>query len=107
MWNPRNFKDQVSPHELLQVPCSGATVKVILPQAIQDSSEKKFKISTQGDPLEFLQWFLNALHKDLGGTKKPNSSIIYRVFQGEIQVETEVPSKPDEPPGNYPNKRFC
>lgn len=81
MWNPRNFKDQVSPHELLQ--------------AIQDSSEKRFKISTQGDPLEFLQWFLNALHKDLGGTKNPNSSIIYQVFQGEIQVATEVPSKPE------------
>jgi len=78
MWNPRNFKDQVSPHELLQ--------------AIQDSSEKKFKIATQGDPIEFLQWFLNALHKDLGGTKKPNSSIIYQVFQGEIQVTTESPA---------------
>jgi U4/U6.U5 tri-snRNP-associated protein 2 len=40
-----------------------------------------------------LQWFLNTLHKDLGGTKKKNSSIIYQVFQGEVQVTTETPLK--------------
>jgi len=79
MWNARNFKDQVSPHELLQ--------------AIQDASEKKFKIGKQGDPLDFLQWFLNTLHLDLGGTKKKDSSIIYEVFQGEVQVTTETPVK--------------
>jgi U4/U6.U5 tri-snRNP-associated protein 2 len=82
MWNPRNSKPQVSPHELLQ--------------AIQDASEKRFKIGVQGDPLEFLQWFLNAMHKDLGGTKKPKSSIIYEVFQGDVTVTTETPVKKPE-----------
>jgi len=72
----------VSPHELLQ--------------AIQDSSEKKFKIGVAADPLDFLQWFLNQLHIDLGGSKKPNSSIIYKVFQGEVQVTTETPVKKKE-----------
>lgn len=81
MWNPRNYKAQVSPHELLQ--------------AIQDASNKKFKIGVQADPLDFLQWFLNALHLDLGGTKRSNSSIIYQTFQGEVQVTTETPVKKD------------
>jgi hypothetical protein len=133
----------VSPHELLQ--------------AIQDASGKKFKIGVQSDPLDFLQWFLNTLHIDLGGTKKvthyscivcfisfivcfisfivcfissimlfvflsnlfcvlfifywflfiiiifhiylhqkPNSSIIYEVFQGEVQVTTETPVKKEK-----------
>eukprot|EP00026_Physarum_polycephalum_P007125 Phypoly_transcript_07180.p2 GENE.Phypoly_transcript_07180~~Phypoly_transcript_07180.p2 ORF type:complete len:248 (-),score=57.54 Phypoly_transcript_07180:78-821(-) len=57
---------------------------------------KKFKIGVQSDPLDFLQWFLNALHIDLGGTKKPNSSIIYQTFQGEVQVTTETPVKKDK-----------
>jgi U4/U6.U5 tri-snRNP-associated protein 2 len=60
VWNPKNFKSQVSPHEFLQ--------------EVSSASNKKFKITEQGDPLEFLSWLLNALHRDLGGTKKPNSS---------------------------------
>jgi len=36
---------------------------------------------------------LNTLHLDLGGTKKKDSSIIYEVFQGEVQVTTETPVK--------------
>lgn len=60
VWNPKAFKGQVSPHELLQE-CSNA-------------SGKRFKITEVGDPLEFLSWLLNQLHKDLGGTKKPRSS---------------------------------
>lgn len=60
VWNPKAFKGQVSPHELLQE-CANA-------------SGKRFKITEVGDPLEFLGWLLNQLHKDLGGTKKPRSS---------------------------------
>ncbi|KAH3764810.1 Peptidase C19, ubiquitin carboxyl-terminal hydrolase 2 [Pelomyxa schiedti] len=74
MWSPHNFKGQVSPHELLQ--------------AIQSASQKRFKIGTMGDPMQFTQWFLNTLHTDLGGTKKNGSSIIHRVFQGEMVVTT-------------------
>ena len=33
-------------------------------------------------------WLLNQLHRDLGGTKRPGSSIIHDVFQGSIRVET-------------------
>lgn len=60
LWNPRLFKAQVSPHEFLQ-----EVVRV---------SAGRFKITELGDPADFLQWLLNRLHLDMGGTKKPNSS---------------------------------
>lgn len=60
VWNPELFKAQVSPHEFLQ--------EVTL------ASGGKFKITAQGDPIEFLGWLLNRLHKDLGGSKKKGSS---------------------------------
>ena len=60
LWNPRQFKAHVSPHEMLQ--------------AVASTSNKRFKITEQGDPIEFLSWLLNTLHKALGGTKKSNSS---------------------------------
>ncbi|KAI7850030.1 hypothetical protein BDC45DRAFT_546731 [Circinella umbellata] len=75
MWNPRAFKGQVSPHELLQ--------------EISSASQKRFRLTEQSNAIDFLSWFLNTLHKDLGGTKKRNSSIIYRIFQGEVNVESQ------------------
>lgn len=60
IWNPKMFKRQVSPHEFLQ--------------EVSNRSEKRFRLTEQGDPVEFLGWLLNTLHKDLGGTKKPKSS---------------------------------
>ncbi|XP_038060056.1 U4/U6.U5 tri-snRNP-associated protein 2-like [Patiria miniata] len=88
MWNPRNFKAHVSPHEMLQ--------SVVL------CSKKRFQITKQGDPVEFLSWFLNALHASLGGTKKAKSSILYTTFQGRMNVSTrkvipmETPEKDKE-----------
>jgi U4/U6.U5 tri-snRNP-associated protein 2 len=61
LWNPRNFKSHVSPHEMCQ-----AAVK---------TSKKKFQITEQGNSIDFLQWLLNTLHMALGGTKKAGSSI--------------------------------
>jgi U4/U6.U5 tri-snRNP-associated protein 2 len=60
IWNPQLFKSQVSPHEFLQ--------------EVNRASAGKFSLEQQGDPVEFLGWLLNRLHKDLGGTKKKNSS---------------------------------
>ncbi|KAJ3197158.1 hypothetical protein HK101_005675 [Irineochytrium annulatum] len=76
IWNPRAFKGQVSPHELLQ--------------EISNASQKKFRLSEQADPIHFLSWFLNALHAGMKGTKKGGSSIIYKIFQGEVQVESQI-----------------
>ncbi|KAF9180968.1 hypothetical protein BGZ51_005776 [Haplosporangium sp. Z 767] len=75
LWNPAAFKGQVSPHELLQ--------------EISNASNRKFKLTEQSDPLAFLSWFLNTLHKDLGGSKKKDSSIIYKTFQGEVAIESQ------------------
>jgi len=78
IWNPRNFKSHVSPHEMLQ-----AVVLV---------SKKKFQFIKQGDPIEFLSWFLNTLHLTLNGSKKPRSSIIYKTFRGEMkQTSRKLP----------------
>lgn len=62
IWNPRLFKSQVSPHEFLQ--------------EVNRASAGKFRLEQQGDPVEFLGWLLNRLHKDMGGTKKKNSSAL-------------------------------
>ncbi|ORY92339.1 hypothetical protein BCR43DRAFT_463525 [Syncephalastrum racemosum] len=74
MWNPKAFKGQVSPHELLQ--------------EISSASEKRFRLTEQSNPIDFLSWFLNTLHHDLGGTRK-RSSIIHRVFQGDLKMESQ------------------
>ncbi|KAG0023581.1 hypothetical protein BGZ81_008067 [Podila clonocystis] len=76
IWNPAAFKGQVSPHELLQ--------------EISNASSRKFKLTEQSDPLAFLSWFLNTLHRDLGGSKKKNSSIVYSTFQGELSIESQA-----------------
>ncbi|KAG1793867.1 uncharacterized protein HD556DRAFT_1372043 [Suillus plorans] len=82
IWNPRLFKSQVSPHEFLQ--------------EVNRASAGKFRLEQQGDPVEFLGWLLNRLHKDMGGTKRKNSSIIFSTFQGELRVETQqVVVRPD------------
>ncbi|RNA21311.1 U4 tri-snRNP-associated 2 [Brachionus plicatilis] len=74
LWNPRNFKAHVSPHEMLQ--------------AVVKCSKKKFQITQQSDPIDFLSWLLNSLHLTLNGTKSQNSSIIYKTFQGQMKIYT-------------------
>jgi U4/U6.U5 tri-snRNP-associated protein 2 len=76
IWNPRAFKSHVSPHELLQ--------------EISLRSNKRFTLTAQSDPVEFLSWFLNHLHLGLGGSRtKPGSSPVQRIFQGKLKVESQ------------------
>lgn len=76
MWNPKAFKNHVSPHELLQ--------------EISLRSGKRFSLTEQADPVEFLSWFLNNLHLALGGSKtKPRSSLVQKIFQGTLRVESQ------------------
>ncbi|KAL8831064.1 MAG: hypothetical protein Q9191_001076 [Dirinaria sp. TL-2023a] len=76
IWNTRAFKTHVSPHELLQ--------------QVSRQSNKKFDLLHQSDPVDFLSWFLNNMHLALGGSKtKPGTSIIHRVFQGKLKVESQ------------------
>ncbi|KAK7754173.1 Ubiquitin carboxyl-terminal hydrolase 10 [Diatrype stigma] len=85
IWNPRAFKNHVSPHELLQ--------------EISLRSNKRFNLTAQSDPVEFLSWFLNNLHLGLGGSRaKPGSSIVQRIFQGKLKMESQaitVAGRPD------------
>ena len=54
-------------------------------------SSKKFALTHQSDPVEFLSWFLNNLHLTLGGSKtKPLSSIIQKAFQGKLRIESQA-----------------
>lgn len=83
IWNPRNFKSHVSPHEMLQ--------------AVVLCSKKKFQFTKQGDPIDFLSWFLNAVHLTLNGSKKAKSSIIYKAFRGEMkQWSRKLPHTQDK-----------
>ena len=77
IWNPRAFRAHVSPHELLQ--------------EIALQSNKRFTLTTQSDPVDFLSWFLNNLHLGLGGSRtKPGSSVIQHIFQGKLKVESQA-----------------
>ncbi|PCH34121.1 cysteine proteinase [Wolfiporia cocos MD-104 SS10] len=81
LWNPRLFKSQVSPHEFLQ--------------EVNRASGGKFSLERQGDPIEFLGWLLNQLHKEMGGTKK-KPSVVFSSFQGQVRMETQqVVVRPD------------
>jgi U4/U6.U5 tri-snRNP-associated protein 2 len=76
IWNTRAFKSHVSPHELLQ--------------QVARQSQKRFDSLHQSDPVDFLSWFLNHLHLALGGSKtRPGTSIIHKVFQGKLKVESQ------------------
>ena len=36
-----------------------------------------------GDPIDFMSWFLNALHTALNGSRKLSSSVINKTFRGK------------------------
>lgn len=91
LWNSSLFKAQVSPHEFLQ--------------EVARASAGRFKITQQGDPVEFLGWLLNVLHRDGGGTKRRNSSIIYSAFQGELRLDTQQVIVKDELSGHIDSAR--
>eukprot|EP00871_Galdieria_phlegrea_P000926 jgi/Galph1/1834/GphlegSOOS_G514.1 len=71
-WNPRPFRSQLSPHELVQ--------------QVVKQSKRRFQILEQGNPVEFLAWLLHSLEEDLFHASK--KKIILPIFQGEMQVDT-------------------
>lgn len=74
LWSRDNFKSVISPHELVQ--------------EITVASKLRFQIGETSDAADFLVWFLNELHRSLGGTRKRGSSVIHDAFQGDVRVET-------------------
>mmetsp|Transcript_30284 Transcript_30284/g.84643 ORF Transcript_30284/g.84643 Transcript_30284/m.84643 type:complete len:392 (+) Transcript_30284:458-1633(+) len=82
VWSSGRFRSHVSPHEILQ--------------AVSTSSKRKFRIGERCDPSEFLLWFLNKLHAELGGTRKPGSSPIHSIFQGKLYIKSYKKMKAEE-----------
>ncbi|KAL2833437.1 cysteine proteinase [Aspergillus cavernicola] len=79
LWNPKAFRSHVSPHELLQ--------------EIALRSSKRFTLTQQSDPVDFLSWFLNNLHLALGGSRKPSktpTSVVHASFQGHLRIESQA-----------------
>jgi len=70
MYNPKNFKGLVSPHEFYQ--------------AIGQATNKKF-YAKQQDPVAMYSWLLGYLHKKIKA--KDGTSLIHDIFQGEVQVK--------------------
>mmetsp|Transcript_43283 Transcript_43283/g.70062 ORF Transcript_43283/g.70062 Transcript_43283/m.70062 type:complete len:514 (+) Transcript_43283:47-1588(+) len=70
MYNPRNFKGLVSPHEFYQ--------------AVGAATGKKF-YAKQMDPVAFFTWLMGYLHKKC--KTKSGGSLVHDVFQGEVQVK--------------------
>ncbi|KAM3174204.1 U4/U6.U5 tri-snRNP-associated protein 2 [Hymenolepis weldensis] len=79
LWNPRNFKTHVSPHEFLQ--------------AVVLCSKKRFQFTEQGDALEFLSWLLNALDQTLKPTategKVVKPTIIGSTLRGRMIIHSQ------------------
>ncbi|CDR94203.1 u4/u6.u5 tri-snRNP-associated 65 kDa protein, putative [Babesia bigemina] len=74
IFNPKNFKGIVSPHEFLQ--------------AVGVASGGMYKIGTQGDPVALMSWLFNKIHCRLKN-KKNNASIISSTFGGQLIVMTQ------------------
>jgi U4/U6.U5 tri-snRNP-associated protein 2 len=74
LWCPHRFKSHVDPH--------------ILVQAVSNASHKKFHVGRRAEAGELMAWFLHQLHVGTGGGKKPGSSIVHHIFQGDVQVTT-------------------
>ena len=83
MWSNKRFKSTADPHMLIQ--------------AISRASKKKFQVGHQAEVGEFMAWFLNQLHVGLGGSRKAGSSIIYKTFQGKIEVTSKQRKLKSEP----------
>lgn len=71
IFNRRNFKGLVSPHEFLQV--------------VGVESGKMFKIGKQSDPVAFLSWIIHRLHAKLRLSKIKDDSVVSRCFRGKLR----------------------
>lgn len=73
MWNKSNFKDHISPHEILQ--------------SISVSSKKKYAVTTKktNDAISFMAWFINTVSNFL--KKHTKGDVITEYFTGTMQIE--------------------
>lgn len=76
IWSRHLFRPHVSPHELLQT--------------VSRTSSGRFAVGRSTDALDLLAWMLNELHRGLGGTQAKGSSVVHRIFQGDVFVRHHV-----------------
>jgi U4/U6.U5 tri-snRNP-associated protein 2 len=62
VWNNKNFKGVISPHEVFQIIC--------------ERSAKFFKIGKKGDPSTFLVWSLNNIDKTIRKSKEKTFDLL-------------------------------
>ncbi|KYN96971.1 putative U4/U6.U5 tri-snRNP-associated protein 2 [Plasmodium gaboni] len=75
IYNPRNFKGVVSPHEFLQ--------------AVGIESNKNFKIGTKKYPLDFFLWLLNKIYKHSQKILKKRKSSTLKKKTGYLKRKLE------------------
>jgi U4/U6.U5 tri-snRNP-associated protein 2 len=74
LWSKGNYRNAVSPHDFVQ--------------EVTVASKRQFTIGKRSEAVEFLQWLLNTLSKDVFGIKKRNNPIL-KPFSGLVEVATE------------------
>lgn len=74
IWSDKRFKSSVDPHKLVH--------------SISAASKKRFQIGVQSEAGDLIAWLLHQLHLGTGGSRKPGSSVIHRIFQGQVRVTT-------------------
>ena len=57
LWNPKNFKGHVSPHELLEAVSTASNTRF----RCDDKYHKEAGFGGQADPIQFLAWLFNTL----------------------------------------------
>ncbi|KAF8819927.1 putative ubiquitin specific protease 39 isoform 2 [Cardiosporidium cionae] len=81
MYNPKNFKGIVSPHEFLQ--------------AVGVASEKKFRIGVQKDPLALFSWLMNRLAVKLKAPRTKDS-VVNNCLRGQVFITTSKIEEKEE-----------
>lgn len=79
IFNAKNFKGIVCPHEFLQ--------------AITQSSDKKFTLMKQANAMDFLMWLLNHIHSKLRKKKDQNQTVPVRQQSKQSQRSCHIISQ--------------
>jgi len=90
IWSDRRLKHSVDPQRLVQ--------------EISVASRKRFG-SRRSEMGEQLAWFLHQLHLGLGGTSK-RTTIVHKIFQGQVSVTTRSRKSITDRPGNRQEKEY-
>ena len=82
IWNPKNFKGHVAPHEFMEAVSLASNMRFKRDDRPQSDKTKALDggFGGQADPIQFLAWLLNNL--------KSHQKVITENFQGQLKVKT-------------------